>query len=54
MKFDNEVNAKKGEYKIFRDNFNDRVKTYVHVSSTDRSNFDKRLKTIDKLYGYNS
>lgn len=53
MKFDNEVNAKKGEYKMFRDNFNDREKTYVHISPTDRSSFDKRLKTIDETYDYN-
>ncbi len=52
MKFDNEVAAKKWEYKQYRDDFNKRSSTYIKVSYTDRTNFDARLKWIDKTYGY--
>lgn len=53
MAFQNEINSKKWEYKNFRDDFNKRVTSYIKISYTDRTNFNDRLKKIDKTYWYN-
>lgn len=47
---DYQVDAKKPEYKAFRDDFKTRVLIYRKISSVPRSEFNIRLKKIDKMY----